>query len=186
MKKCSACHDELPRSAYSGTQWKLTGCQRRCNQCVSSGKPIVPDDDDDGGEAGAGERDGFVAANANGEVSAGTAAARGGGPDPADPEPVSTTPSDGPVGRTRKGADGTTRPSIVEDADDRSCWICLDSGPDTSGITLRRDCSCRGDSGWVHIDCLKKFARSSFTDDESRLKNKDGLRLNPWESCNTW
>ena len=168
MKKCSACHDELPRSAYSGTQWKLTGCQRRCKQCVSRGKPIVPDDDD-GGEAGAGERDGFVAANENGEVTA-----------------VSTTPSGGPVGRTRKGADGTTRPSAVEDADDRSCWICLDSGPDTSGITLRRDCSCRGDSGWVHIDCLKKFARSSFTDDESRLKNKDGLRLNPWESCNTW
>jgi len=176
MKKCSACHDELPRSAFSGTQWKLTGCQRRCKQCVSRGRPIVPYDDN-GVEAGAGERIGVGAANENGEVSAGAAAAA------RDPEPVSTAPTDAPAGKTCKGAaDGTNRPSVVED--DRSCWICLESGPDTSGIPLRRDCSCRGDSGWVHIDCLKKFARSSFTDNESRFKNKDGMRLNPWESCN--
>jgi len=45
-------------------------------------------------------------------------------------------------------------------SDTASCWICLDEGPDDSGQPIRRDCSCRGDSGWVHLSCIVDYARS--------------------------
>ena len=41
-----------------------------------------------------------------------------------------------------------------------SCWICLDDAEDDSGEPIRRDCSCRGNSGWVHLSCLIKYAET--------------------------
>ena len=38
------------------------------------------------------------------------------------------------------------------------CWLCLEEGPDESGESLVRDCSCRGSSGFVHLACLQKYA----------------------------
>ncbi len=41
-----------------------------------------------------------------------------------------------------------------------SCWICLHEDADDSGQPIRRDCSCRGDSGWVHLSCLIQYAET--------------------------
>jgi hypothetical protein len=41
------------------------------------------------------------------------------------------------------------------------CYLCLDAGPDESGLPLQRDCSCRGtDAGFVHLSCLAEYAAS--------------------------
>jgi hypothetical protein len=40
-----------------------------------------------------------------------------------------------------------------------SCWICL-LEPEDSDEPIRRDCSCRGDSGWAHLSCVIKYAES--------------------------
>ena len=39
-----------------------------------------------------------------------------------------------------------------------SCWICLEEGADEKGQPLRRDCSCRGDSGYMHVSCVARYA----------------------------
>ncbi len=38
------------------------------------------------------------------------------------------------------------------------CWLCLEDGPDASGMPLVRDCSCRGSSGFAHISCIISYA----------------------------
>ena len=40
------------------------------------------------------------------------------------------------------------------------CWLCLEEGPDASGMPLVRDCSCRGSSGFAHISCIIRYAES--------------------------
>src|SRR5210317_2562336 len=40
------------------------------------------------------------------------------------------------------------------------CWLCLEEGPDASGMPLVRDCSCRGSSGFAHIACIISYAES--------------------------
>mmetsp|Transcript_28535 Transcript_28535/g.60220 ORF Transcript_28535/g.60220 Transcript_28535/m.60220 type:complete len:457 (+) Transcript_28535:36-1406(+) len=39
-----------------------------------------------------------------------------------------------------------------------SCWICLEEGPNELGQPIARDCSCRGDSGFAHLNCLVQYA----------------------------
>ena len=50
--------------------------------------------------------------------------------------------------------------SITDPPPGASCWICLDDAEDDSGEPIRRDCSCRGNSGWVHLSCLIKYAET--------------------------
>ena len=68
------------------------------------------------------------------------------------------------------------------DIDDRPCcWICLDSGPHAeSGSPLRRDCSCRGLSGYAHAECLSRYARR-----KSSIAGTADLKAfgRPWEVC---
>ena len=40
------------------------------------------------------------------------------------------------------------------------CWLCLEDGPDASGMPLVRDCSCRGSSGFAHTACIISYAES--------------------------
>ena len=61
------------------------------------------------------------------------------------------------------------------------CWICLDSGPHAeSSSPLRRDCSCRGLSGYAHIDCLSRYAQR-----KSSIAGTADLTAfgRPWEVC---
>lgn len=63
-----------------------------------------------------------------------------------------------------------------DDESQSECWICLDGGPDEGGGPLRRDCSCRGQSGFAHLSCLEQYAAQ---------KSKDGF--DPWEhKGNPW
>ena len=39
------------------------------------------------------------------------------------------------------------------------CWLCHGEGPDESGKPLRRDCSCRGGSGFAHLPCIVEYAK---------------------------
>ena len=45
-----------------------------------------------------------------------------------------------------------------------SCWIFIEEGPDESGKGLVRGSSCRGDSGFVHLDCLVEYAKQTSVD----------------------
>jgi len=74
------------------------------------------------------------------------------------------------------------------DNDGRTCWICLDDGPDDYGKPLFRECSCRGSAGYVHISCLFSYAlRKTKEDYESQpiIKSyKHAMKLRePWEKC---
>ena len=71
---------------------------------------------------------------------------------------------------------------VTTDNDDQPCcWICLDSGPHAeSGSPLRRDCSCRGLSGYAHTDCLSRFARRKSTIAGTAELAAFGR---PWEVC---
>ncbi len=47
------------------------------------------------------------------------------------------------------------------DAECTTCWICLEAAyPDNP---LRRDCTCRGSSGFAHISCLVSYAKHEST-----------------------
>mmetsp|Transcript_25111 Transcript_25111/g.42913 ORF Transcript_25111/g.42913 Transcript_25111/m.42913 type:complete len:444 (-) Transcript_25111:44-1375(-) len=65
---------------------------------------------------------------------------------------------------------------------DASCWICLGEGPDKSGQSLRRDCSCRGNSaGFVHLACLVDYARHKSMQMGKMCDNI--LFVDPWRTC---
>eukprot|EP00984_Skeletonema_dohrnii_P020935 scaffold10339_cov94-Skeletonema_dohrnii-CCMP3373.AAC.3 len=68
-------------------------------------------------------------------------------------------------GGAQKAADATLAKDFnnkltITPSETASCWICLDDDPDDFGQPIRRDCSCRGDSGWVHLGCIIKYAES--------------------------
>lgn len=58
------------------------------------------------------------------------------------------------------------------------CWICLDDGPDEMGGMPRRDCSCRGHSGFAHLACLEEYAAQKYDFD---LRSAHGITENPWK-----
>ena len=57
-----------------------------------------------------------------------------------------------------------------------SCYICLEDGLDDSGGKLRRDCSCRGGSGFVHMSCIGHYA-------EQKFKSNTKIGSHPWKYC---
>ena len=68
-----------------------------------------------------------------------------------------------------------------------SCWICLEEGPDENGQPLRRDCSCRGDSGYMHVSCVVRYAEQKSCDaylPSHTITHCEIERVfNPWRSC---
>ena len=72
------------------------------------------------------------------------------------------------------------------------CWICLDADSDEHG-TPRRDCSCRGTAGYVHVSCLIDMAgKKSDAIDLSKWNEHTtlgvsvgGTEINPWRECIT-
>ena len=61
------------------------------------------------------------------------------------------------------------------------CWICHEDGPDESGQPLRRDCSCRGGSGWAHFPCIVDYAKQKT----EQWNRRDGVVKfpEPWKVC---
>ena len=51
------------------------------------------------------------------------------------------------------------RRHLLEDDDSPHCWICLGEGPNNLGQPLRRDCTCRGSGGYIHLSCLAGYAQ---------------------------
>ena len=76
------------------------------------------------------------------------------------------------------------------DASPHTCWICLCSDSDDHGAP-RRDCSCRGTSGYVHMSCLidmasKRSDEINMNDDSITVGvSVGGNVLNPWRECTT-
>ena len=61
------------------------------------------------------------------------------------------------------------------------CWLCHEDGPDESGQPLRRDCSCRGGSGWAHLSCIVGYAKQKT----EQWNIRDGMDKfpEPWHVC---
>ena len=61
------------------------------------------------------------------------------------------------------------------------CYLCLDGGVDESCEPLQRDCACRGtDAGFVHLECLTKYAAAKSVQWDGREMNEFS---NPWHTC---
>ncbi|KAL9185739.1 hypothetical protein ACHAXT_003516 [Thalassiosira profunda] len=74
--------------------------------------------------------------------------------------------------RTDQKLQRTEHPTENEGA---SCWICLE---EEEGGRLRRDCSCRGGSGYAHLSCLVDYAKAKFLG-----TNIIAEANRPWEEC---
>ena len=63
-----------------------------------------------------------------------------------------------------------------------ACYFCLGEEADEEGKPLVRDCSCRGDSGFAHLDCLVKYAEQKC----KAVVDGDLFALfsEPWYKCN--
>ena len=73
--------------------------------------------------------------------------------------------------------------AVVKSAEDEDdiCWLCLDAHHE-SGQQLRRDCSCRGGSGFAHLACIVEYAKQKTQqwDDEDE---PDFHLFEPWAEC---
>ena len=68
------------------------------------------------------------------------------------------------------------------------CWLCLDANHE-SGLPLRRDCSCRGGSGFAHLPCIVEYAmnkneqwRTGYSIDSVDEYDFD-IFVTPWGDC---
>ena len=64
-----------------------------------------------------------------------------------------------------------------------TCFICLDGNEKDN--PLLRDCSCRGDAGWAHFDCLAGYAKKKtedLFDTRDRPYSPDELK-DVWQLC---
>ena len=71
---------------------------------------------------------------------------------------------------------------VSDEEEEDMCWLCHEGGPNESGQPLRRDCSCRGRSGWAHLSCIVGHAKhkSEQWDDSDDGSDKFG---EPWCIC---
>eukprot|EP00985_Skeletonema_marinoi_P023699 scaffold15916_cov67-Skeletonema_marinoi.AAC.3 len=66
-----------------------------------------------------------------------------------------------------------------------SCWLCLEEegeeGNEGYKESLVRDCSCRGTSGFAHLSCIVKYAKS----EGKRLYEREGPSacMGPFKTC---
>ena len=73
-----------------------------------------------------------------------------------------------------RGQKGDVATAASDEEEPDMCWLCLD-GEDESGQPLRRDCSCRGGSGWAHLSCVVGYAK------QETEKGKNIIQ--PWRIC---
>ncbi|KAL9185696.1 hypothetical protein ACHAXT_003473 [Thalassiosira profunda] len=73
---------------------------------------------------------------------------------------------------------GGKRPAAAKSEDEDTCWLCLDAVHET-GAPLRRECSCRGGSGFAHLPCLVEYAK-----DWSQKHERDMVKFGRvWKDC---
>ena len=69
-----------------------------------------------------------------------------------------------------------------------ACYFCLGEEADEEGKPLVRDCSCRGDSGFAHLDCLFKYAeqkcKAVVDGDLAAFAESWHKFSEPWYKCN--
>jgi len=67
-------------------------------------------------------------------------------------------PSHGPEGRgeTSREDKSNSRESSTSRSEDLECWICYDSENSNAG-SLIQPCGCKGDVGYVHHNCLRRW-----------------------------
>ena len=72
--------------------------------------------------------------------------------------------------------------------DGAACYFCLGEEADEEGKPLVRDCSCRGDSGFAHLDCLVKYAeqkcKAVVDRDLAAFAESWHKFSEPWYKCN--
>jgi len=61
-----------------------------------------------------------------------------------------------------------------------ACYFCLEEGADEEGKTLVRNCSCRGDSGFAHLSCLKRYTEQKC---RAVVDGKMSSFIEPWQTC---
>ena len=74
----------------------------------------------------------------------------------------------------------TAAPSSNEDDHDM-CWLCLEANHE-SGLPMRRDCSCRGGSGWAHFPCIVEYAKQR-SEQWSKEEDPDYDLDEAWQTC---
>ena len=77
------------------------------------------------------------------------------------------------------------RAVVATDAADEEdmCWLCLDAAHE-SGESLRRDCSCRGGSGWAHFPCIVEYAKQKTEEwDDKDIPDDFGKFTEQWSNC---
>ena len=91
----------------------------------------------------------------------------------------STESSMTPADQQLKRALAPPLPKMEEAPKNAFCYICLEGeGDDGKSSKLMRGCACRGDSaGFVHLECLTKFAVSKEDSDDV------ASALAAWMSC---
>ena len=73
--------------------------------------------------------------------------------------------------------------SQPDEVEEDICYICFDAKHE-SGEPLRRDCSCRGGSGWAHLTCVVEY-----TNGISRgavVRRTTGTDVNMMNFCKSW
>ena len=68
--------------------------------------------------------------------------------------------------------------AVAAEDEGASCWICFVGGLDELGHPLRRDCSCRGGSGFAHLSCIVEYAKHKTEQWENGECAED-----PWRVC---
>ena len=80
------------------------------------------------------------------------------------------------------GGGGKKRTATAPSAEEEdTCWLCLDVNHD-SGQPLRRDCSCRGGSGFAHLHCIVEYAKQK-TEQWHGGEDPDPGDLLAWMDC---
>lgn len=63
-----------------------------------------------------------------------------------------------------------------------TCWLCLDVKHE-SGQPLRRDCSCRGGSGFAHLPCVVEYAGKWSQQSHRHRADYMNKFIEPWLDC---
>ena len=87
-------------------------------------------------------------------------------------------PGDDDDGGGKRPAAEAGPSAAVGEEENNMCWLCHEDGPDESGHPLRRDCSCRGGSGFAHLSCIVEYAKQKAEQWENGECAED-----PWRVC---
>ena len=77
---------------------------------------------------------------------------------------------------------GGKRPAVAPSVEEEdTCWLCLEANHE-SGLPMRRDCSCRGGSGWAHFPCIVEYAKQK-SEQWSNEEDPDYDLTEAWQTC---